>query len=69
MGERWRQNPGEALGFPFEPESHYAYCCDIMHHYSSLLAARDGPSPLKRKRGEGRKGILVLRARLADFHG
>jgi len=47
--------------------SRVAYCCDIMHHYGSLLAARDGPSPLEGREKEG--NALVLRARLADFHG
>lgn len=58
----------------FRPyRSRVAYCCDIMHHYGGLLVARDGPSaPRDAGRwpggGEG-VAILVLRARLADFHG
>jgi len=38
-----------------------------MHHYGSLLAARDGPSPPEGREKEG--NALALRARLADFHG
>lgn len=65
-GDRIRE---KLLGFRSN-WSRVAYCCDIMHHYGGLLAARDGPSlPGGEGEGERRKGILVLRARLADFHG
>lgn len=40
--------------FAFTSRGRVAYCRDIMHHYSGLLAARDGP-PVSPSRDGGRK--------------